>query len=220
MCDVCSLLGWGAGLCQTPCFNGAAPQSSLRRCLPDYNPQFGSNKTLSYFYQRLFTDYFYGHLHSLVHQGPRELGAIKLKTLLPPSLSFCTTWLPTACTLLETLQCGDPQAQLDPSQEKGSLTSLMWIQTTQAWNKHWACVQTCTKDWKRIKGMWLGSLLQVCWESWAQRQGSGTGCKVSGALYIREGAKTQEQVRWVTGEGLRRFGHTSKTLDTNHWNGI
>ena len=66
---------------------------SLRRCLPDYNPQFDSKKTLSYSYQRLFIDYFYGHLHSLVHQGPRELGAIKLKTLLTPSLSSCTTLL-------------------------------------------------------------------------------------------------------------------------------
>ena len=70
------------------------------------------------------------------------------------------TWLPTVCTSLETLQYGDPKAQLDPSQEKGSLISLLWIQKTQGWNKHCAFVQTCTKDWKRIKGMWLASHLQ------------------------------------------------------------
>ena len=31
---------------------GAVSQSNLGSCLPDYSPQFGSNKTLLYFYYR------------------------------------------------------------------------------------------------------------------------------------------------------------------------
>ena len=37
---------------------GAVSQSNLGSCLPDYSPQFGSNKTLLYSCYRLFIDYF------------------------------------------------------------------------------------------------------------------------------------------------------------------
>ena len=93
----------------------------------------------------------------------------------------CKTWDPTQpCSLLVLLHDSTPHSlhptwdtpvwgpssSAVPQPGEGSLTSLMWIQTTQAWNKHRACIQPCTKGWKR---MWLGPLLlgAVFWESWA-----------------------------------------------------
>lgn len=77
-----------------------------------------------------------------------------------PSQSSYISQLPTVCTSAWGLQCGGPQGQLDPSQEKGSLRSLILIQATKAFNElACACIQLCTRD-GRGQRMWLGPLLQ------------------------------------------------------------
>lgn len=82
-----------------------------------------------------------------------------IQTLLPPSpLTFLSS--PQSALDLRRFSVGGPQGQLDPSQEKGSLRSLILIQATKAFNEPCACIQLCTKGWKRAKEMWLGPLLQ------------------------------------------------------------
>ena len=154
---MCSLFGWSIRWCWKLCFSGTIPQSYLRVCLPDYSPHFGSNKTLAY---SRYIDYFHKHLNSYDHQGLWENRAINLGNPLKPwshLVSFILLDSPQSSHDLRHSSVGGPQPQLDPNKGKGSLPSPMWIQATKAFNKRHACIQPCTK---RIKGIWLGPLLQ------------------------------------------------------------
>ena len=54
----CSLLWQDIKLCGKPCYSRAVPQINLSCCLPDHSPQFGSNKSLLYYYCRFLTNYY------------------------------------------------------------------------------------------------------------------------------------------------------------------
>ena len=111
-----------------------------------------------------------------------------------PSQSSC--WTPHCLHMTwDTPVQGVTQAQLDPNQEKGHLKPLMLIQATQKWNQHHAFTQPCTKEWKSVKGMWLGLLLQGALFAGraGHRDGEGKRCKRSGALLLLEGKPMSER---------------------------
>ena len=91
----------------------------------EYNPQFGSNKMFPYSHYRLFIDYFFGCLNFWSPRTLRSRGCATrgpTQTLLPPSpLALLNS--PQSAHDLRLSSVGRPQAQLDPNQEEGNLTS-------------------------------------------------------------------------------------------------
>ena len=75
-------------LCWKPCFSGAIPQRYPRGCLPGSSPQSDPDKTLFYFYYRLFIDYF--HWQPVVSKSYLALSSswilLLLVSLLGPHL--------------------------------------------------------------------------------------------------------------------------------------
>lgn len=163
----------------------------------EYNPQFASNKMLPYSHYRLFTDYFFGCLNFWWPRTLRGRGCETggpTQTLLPPSPLTLLNSLQSTHDLRDSI-VGGPQAQLDPNQEEGNLTSDINSSST-ALNKHRTCVQPCTKGWKRVNGkvssLSSSSRSSVCW---AHRQGGKRD--VRGKELQSSGRKTRErEVEW------------------------
>ena len=144
--DVWALFAWGVRLCWKPCFSRAVPQSSRRGGLLSYSLQCESSKTFPSLLCFLIIS-----RDTWVHWSSRTLSRTgdPHTLLLPPSpLSRLNS--PQPAPDLRHSIVGDPQAQLDPNQEKGSLQSLMWIQATKVLNNCHVCSQPCTKGWNRI----------------------------------------------------------------------
>ena len=70
-----------------PCFSEAVSQNYLGGWLPGYCPHFGSDKTLFYFFYRLFIDYFCGQLRGA---DPPPLSWDPATPMLPQSPSSLT----------------------------------------------------------------------------------------------------------------------------------
>ena len=149
---MCALFAWGVRLCWKPCLSRAGPQSSRRGGLLSYSPQCESNKTFPSLlcFLIIFRD-------TWIHWSSRTLsrtGDPLTLLLLPSPLIRINS--PQPAPDLRHSSVGDPQAQLNPNQEKGGLQSLMWIQATKALNMCRVCTQPLygmvVKGWNRLKG--------------------------------------------------------------------
>ena len=160
-----ALFGWGVRLRWKPCFNGAASQS--------YRDTVSLAIVLSLAQIKLFpipiTDSLLiisvdTWIH-LIIKDPEKCGLWDSGphlTLLPPSPLL---WLesPQSARDLTHSSVGDPKPSCAWIKRRGVLKSLMLIlaanalifitsaTATKAANKHHACVQPCTKGWKRMK---------------------------------------------------------------------
>lgn len=166
MCNVCSLLGWGVRLCWTPCFNRAVAQSCLTLSSRiQYSFWLRENSSLF----PLQVVYWLFSCTLEFTWSSRTLWRKDCKSgnpaycLLPPS-PFTRLNFPQSAHHLTCSRVGDPEAQLDPKQEKDSLTSPMWIQATQARNKHRAWCPALHRGMEEDKGE--GALVffqELCW---------------------------------------------------------
>ena len=137
--DVWALFAWGVRLCWKPCFSRAVPQSSWRGGLLSYSLQCESSKTFPSLLCFLIIS-----RDTWVHWSSRTLSRTRdPHTLLLPPSPLIRLNSPQPAPDLRHSIVGDPQAQLDPNQEKGSLQSLMWIQATKVLNNCHVCSQPC-----------------------------------------------------------------------------
>lgn len=144
--DVWASFAWGVRLCWKPCFSRAVPQSSWRGGLLSYSLQCESSKTFpSLLCFLIISRDTWIHWSS---RTPSRTG--DPHTLLLPPSPLTRLNSPQSAPDLRHSSVGDPQGQLDPNHEKGSLQSLMWIQATKVLNNCHVCRQPSTKAWNRI----------------------------------------------------------------------